>query len=209
MCSALSNIRPFLNAGNCARIAIETSMSKKTIARWQDLQGNSIEHLVLNETGDGINAGSVIISKDDGNPYAARYQIICDNEWRVRSVGVELLGEDRNIRLTGDGSGGWSGQSGDLTQLRGAIDVDITATPFTNTLPIRRLGLGKEQSAESLTVYIHLPELRITTDPQRYACLEPGGLYRFESLDGDFVRDIEVDADGLVTDYSGLFRRII
>ena len=184
-------------------------MDKTIIARWRDWPGNSIEHLVLNEIEDGINADSVIISKDDGNPYAARYQIICDTEWRVRSVGVELLGEDRNIRLTGDGNGRWSGQSGDLTQLRGAVDVDITATPFTNTIPIRRLNLGKDQSADILTVYIHLPELRITTDPQRYTCLEPGGLYRFESLDGDFVRDIEVDADGLVTDYPGLFRRII
>lgn len=184
-------------------------MSKKTIARWRAWPGNSIEHLILKETGDGINAESVIISNDDDNPYAARYQIICDKEWRVTSVGVELLGEDKNIRLIGDGNGRWSGQSGNLAQLRGAIDVDITATPFTNTLPIRRLSLGKEQSADILTVYIHLPELRITADPQRYTCLEPGRLYRFESLDGDFVRDIEVDADGLVINYPGLFRRII
>jgi hypothetical protein len=184
-------------------------MSKKTIARWRDWHGNSIEHLVLKETGHSINAESVIISKDDANPYAARYQIVCDNEWRVRSVGVELLGEDRNIRLIGDRNGSWSDETKDLTQLRGAIDVDITATPFTNTLPIRRLSLGKEQSADILTVYIHLPELKITADPQRYTCLEPQRLYRFESLDGDFVRDIEVDADGLVINYPGLFRRII
>jgi len=184
-------------------------MDKTIIARWRDWPGNSIEHLILKVTRDGVHAESVIISNYDDNPYAARYQIICDNEWRVKSVGVELLGEDRNIRLTGDGNGTWSGQSGDLAQFRGAIDVDITATPFTNTLTIRRLNLGKEQSADIFTVYIHLPELKITSEPQRYTCLEPGGLYRFESLDGDFVRDIEVDADGLVLNYPGLFRRII
>lgn len=184
-------------------------MDKTIIARWRDWTGNSTENLVLKITRDGVHAESVIISEDDDNPYAARYQIICDNEWRVRSVRVELPGEDRNIRLTGDANGRWSGESGQLSELLGAIDVDITATPFTNTLPIRRLNLGKAQSADILTVYIRLPELRITTDPQRYTCLDPGRLYRFESLDGDFMRDIEVDADGLAINYPGLFRRII
>ncbi len=182
-------------------------MDKTIIARWQDWSGNCTEHLVLKENREGIHAESVIISKDSDNPFAARYEIVCDPEWRVRSAGVEILGEDRKIELTGDGKGNWSDKSGDKPQLRGAIDVDITATPFTNTLPIRRLKLGNEQSADILTVYIHLPELGITTHPQRYTCIEAGRLYRFESLDSDFARDIEVDADGLVLTYPGLFNR--
>jgi len=117
------------------------------------------------------------------------------------------LGEERKIGLTGDGKGNWSDESGARDELRGAIDTDITATPFTNTLPIRRLKLGNEQSADIVTVYIHLPGLSITTDPQRYTFLEAGRLYRFESLDSDFARDIEVDADGLVLTYPGLFKR--
>lgn len=182
-------------------------MNKKTTARWRDWSGNSTEHLVLKENREGIYAESVIISKSRDNTFAARYEIVCDPEWRVRSVCVELLGEDRKIELTGDGKGNWSDKSGDKPQLLGAIDVDITATPFTNTLPIRRLKLGTGQSADILTVYIHLPELGITTDTQRYTCLEAGRLYRFESLDSDFARDIEVDADGIVIIYPGLFKR--
>ena len=57
-------------------------------------------------------------------------------------------------------------------------------------------------------VYISLPEFTVTTDPQRYTCLEPGRRYRYESLDSDFVREIEVDAQGLVVTYPGLFRRV-
>jgi len=40
---------------------------------------------------------------------------------------------------------------------------------------------------------------------QRYTCLERG-LYRFEA--GRFEAELPVDADGLVLDYPGLFRRI-
>lgn len=187
----------------------ETSMSKKTIARWRDWPGNSIERLVLNETRDRIHAESVIISKDGDNPFAARYEIICDPEWRVRHVSVRLANLDRGIELSCDGNGNWSDKSGDKPELRGAIDVDISATPFTNTLPIRRLKLGAMQTADINTVYIRLPELTVTTDAQRYTCLDPGGLYRYESLDGDFARDIEVDSEGLVVTYPGLFRRIV
>ncbi|MCK6454853.1 MAG: putative glycolipid-binding domain-containing protein [Alphaproteobacteria bacterium] len=39
-------------------------------------------------------------------------------------------------------------------------------------------------------------------------CLERLRRYRYESLDSDFARKIEVDADGLVVAYPGLFRRM-
>jgi hypothetical protein len=49
----------------------------------------------------------------------------------------------------------------------------------------------------------------MTTDPQRYTCLEPLKRYRYESIDSDFTRDIEVDRSGLVVTYPGLFRRLM
>ncbi len=45
-------------------------------------------------------------------------------------------------------------------------------------------------------------------DPQRYNCLDPGRLYRYESLASGFAREIEVDPDGLVLAYPGLFERV-
>src|SRR3989442_276922 len=95
-----------------------------------------------------------------------------------------------------------------LFGLDGALDVDLTATPFTNTLPIRRLGLAAGRTAEILTVYVRVPELSVEADRQRYTCLEPMRRYRFESVDGDFTRDLEEDAHGLVVVYPGLFRRV-
>ena len=46
----------------------------------------------------------------------------------------------------------------------------------------------------------------MSADPQRYTRLAER-TYRFESLGGGFVRDIEVDEHGLVVTYPGLFRR--
>jgi hypothetical protein len=74
--------------------------------------------------------------------------------------------------------------------------------------PSARLALGRGQSETIRVVYVRLPELAVSVDRQRYTCLEPGRRYRYESVDSDFARDIEVDDDGLVVTYPGLFRRV-
>jgi hypothetical protein len=98
-----------------------------------------------------------------------------------------------------------------MPDLDGCIDVDISSTPFTNTLPIRRLGLEPGESEELAVTYILVPELLVGAERQRYDCLEAqaeGGLYRFEALPSGFTAELPVDADGLVIDYPGLFRRV-
>jgi hypothetical protein len=87
----------------------------------------------------------------------------------------------------------------------GAVDIDLAFSPFTNTLPIRRLNLPVGSSAEIVTAYVEALSLRVTPDPQRYTRLATDE-YLYESLDTDFSRRITVDADGFVLDYPGLFR---
>ena len=94
----------------------------------------------------------------------------CEPSWKVKTLNLELVGTKEKIKLESDGHGNWSNDSGIITKLHGAIDIDISATPFTNTLPIRRLKLRKKQSAEILVVYLTIPELSIDIDQQRYTC---------------------------------------
>jgi hypothetical protein len=127
---------------------------------------------------------------------------------------VDLVPSDRpRIDLKTDGQGHWfdrhEGRS--LPELDGCLDIDISATPFTNTLPIRRIDWQVGQSETLKMVYILFPELTITVAPQRYTCLEKsesGAVFRFESLDSGFTALLPVDSDGLVLDYPGLFQRV-
>jgi uncharacterized protein len=185
-------------------------LSGVVVARWQDWDGRGIEHLVLREGPREIVAESVVVASAGGSEFALRYRIRCDKSWRVRKAEIVVVGEPRAIEIAGDGKGNWSDASGKpLRKLHGAIDIDLSVTPFTNTLPIRRLKLRKGASADIVTVYIVAPALTITTDPQRYTCLEPRKRYRYESLDSDFTRDIEVDDQSMVVAYPGLFRRVL
>ena len=180
------------------------------VARWQDWSGRGLEHLVLKEGSGQIVAAAAVLGVSGNQLFAAHYKICCDPDWRVRSVELHEIGSDRTLELASNGAGNWSDGSGATQpQLAGAMDVDISITPFTNTLPIRRLGLKPGESAEIAAVYVRLPELTAGTDLQRYTCLEPRRRYRYESLDSDFMREIETDEHGLVTLYPGLFRRIL
>ena len=180
------------------------------IARWQDWSGRRFEHLVLKEDAGQIVAEAAVLGIMDDEVFAAPYKICCDAEWRVKHVQINEIGSDLTAELASDGAGNWTNGAGTAQpQLARAIDIDISITPFTNTLlPICRLNLQSGQAQEILVVYVQLPPIAITTDRQRYTCLETGRRYRYESLDSDFTREIEVDASGLVTNYPGLFRRI-
>lgn len=184
-------------------------MGQRLIARWSDWSGGLCEHLVLRCTLDCVIAEGVVVSGAE-EAFAARYRIVCERTWQPRSVEVGLIGTELRICLSCRGEGLWFNDVGEVQpHLDGALDVDLSATPFTNTLPIRRLGLREGESAEINAVYIRLPELTVDVDGQRYTCLEAGRRYRYESLDNDFVREIETDANGLVTLYPGLFRRVL
>ena len=185
-------------------------MSKRMLARWQDELGKGLEHLVLDVGDTGVMADSIVLAGEEGQYYVAQYQLRCDRQWRLREARVTLTGEGRALELRSDGEGQWTdGAGAALPHLAGAIDIDITVTPFTNTLPIRRLEWRAGCAVDLRMAYVWLPELRVTADPQRYTCLEPGRRFRFESLDSDFTRDLEIDADGLVVTYPGLFRRVV
>ena len=184
-------------------------MDKRIVARWQDWSGKGIEHTIIRWTQVSSTAEGVVIGAVNSEPFAVHYQIRCDGSWTLNYAFIEIIGEQRKVELLSDGRGKWTDASRNaLPDLDGAIDVDISATPFTNTLPIRRLRLARGHSAEIRAAYVHVPDLDIVRDPQRYTCLEPLHRYRYESLDSDFVREIEVDTDGLVVTYPGLFKRL-
>ena len=185
-------------------------MQASRICRWRDWSGTGLEHLLLTPVADGMVAESAVLLPAAEGAAAAHYKLTIDAGWKVRALELSVIGVHSTIRLIGDGEGHWRQHGGQsLPQLEGAIDIDISATPFTNTLPIRRLQLAQGAAQEIVVVYMKLPELILATDRQRYTCLEPLKRYRYEAVDGSFAREIEVDGEGLVVTYPGLFQRVL
>ena len=185
---------------------------------WSTWDATGIEHVILRIGQDEVAADGFGVGIAEGRqPFRFHYEVRCDANWGVRSVHVfsPVFGDigEPPVHLLADGKGNWTTSSRDsLPDLEGCVDVDISATPFTNTIPIRRLGLAQGDSAELSVAYVDASEMRVWREEQRYTCLEKGSsksLYKYESLDGGFTAKLPVDEDGLVLDYPSLFKRTL
>jgi len=184
---------------------------------WSDLSGPGMEHLTLAGSDAGYLADACYIGRcDDSPPYRLHYEIDISPEWEMRSARFRLVSGPKSVEeasFSVDRNGAWRDANGaPLPDLAGCHEVDLFCSPFTNSLVIRRLGLARNESAEISVAYVEAPQLKVTPVRQRYTCIEPlgpeGGVYRYEPLFRGSTYDLQVDADGVVTDYPGAFRRV-
>jgi len=128
--------------------------------------------------------------------------------WHVRQLLLFRDMEDPDLWLGTDGSGRWGEMNGaHRPELDGCVDIDLPCTPFTNTLPIRRLPLHVGDSADITVAYLDVETLDIQPDHQRYTRVS-SHRWRFEQLSTGWTQEFDVDEFGLVRDYPTLFRRI-
>lgn len=183
---------------------------------WSPWNVPGLEHLRLTLGERGAIADGMILRLHEGMAIRARYRVEADATWLTRTVRLAVhYPESRILQLEGDGDGHWQRDGAPAPDLDGCLDVDIEVTPFTNTLPIRRLGLGLGDRVPIRVVYLALlPALALHPAEQCYTCLDRiahGGMYRYESMQANavtFAADLPVDSDGVVHDYPGQFRRV-
>jgi len=180
----------------------------RTEVLWNQLVGGGSEHLTLKQHGN-IEADGLAVGVLENAVYRIRYHILCDADWNVQSVAATNLTDNRNFALARNIDIWLDDQNRAVKELHGCSDVDIMVTPFTNTLPIKRLHLAPGASKEISVVYVSAPDLSLSSFEQRYTCLSQdttGGVYKYESLKSGFTAELKIDADGLVVDYPGVFK---
>jgi uncharacterized protein len=175
---------------------------------WEALAWPGLEHLAIRTTEVAIEADGLVVALDQ-RPIRLRYRLRCDLDWTTRLLTIEEEESGTSMTFQSDGAGRWTDENDRVIEdLAGCIDVDIAATPFTNTLPIRRLGMKAGDRWDLRMVYVMVPELTFRAADQRYTCLAAdaeGATFRYES--GSFQADLTVDPDGLVVEYPELWRR--
>lgn len=185
-------------------------------ALWAAWEGRGLEHLRLDESPAGVRADSVLIAADTGGrPFRARFVVECDEGWRVTRARVEMLEQPaRVLDLGSDARGHWTSGGTSTPTLDGCVDVDVYPSPFTNTLPMRRLTDARPGEPIAIDVaWIALPELTVRVDRQEYTLLARTGdgeaRWRFRAPETGFTVELATDPHGLVRDYPGIARRLI
>jgi hypothetical protein len=148
-----------------------------------------------------------VLTAAHGTPLDVRYVVETGPDGLSRRVELELDGGAVRRVLLADGAGRWRWEDGpELAEVAGSLDVDLTVTPATNTLPIRRLAaLEMGQAADLQMAWVQFPGLEVLASAQRYQRLA-ADRWRFST--DDFTAELLVDPDGLVLDYGGLFRSL-
>lgn len=177
----------------------------RRVLRWRPVEEPGLEHLELTEEAGRIFARSILIGEREGVSFGLRYQVELSPGWLVQSLVLERL-DGARLRLESDGEGHWRRGGVAAPELDGCIDIDISGTPFTNTLPIRRCDLALDEPRRFRMAWVPLDTLVPFADGQVYTRLGERR-FRYQSQDGSFERVIETDEEGFVTLYPGLFER--
>lgn len=142
------------------------------------------------------------------HPARFDYVVECDSAWRTQRAHVrgDFAGRAIDLEIARSGAQ-WTLDGKPQPAVEGALDVDLAFTPATNTLPVRRQALAIGARADVRAAWLRFPELDLVTLEQSYARRSPRA-YHYESNGGTFVRDLELDDDGIVVRYPGLWERV-
>jgi uncharacterized protein len=151
-------------------------------------------------------AGSAVFAHE-GAPVRLDYRIICDARWHTRSVRISGWIGSASIALDlgADDARHWKLNNVDCPAVAGCADIDLSFSPATNLLPIRRLGLDVADAADVRSAWLVFPALTLEPLAQRYERTGPT-TYRYATADGQFRRELEVNSAGFVTRYPGLWQ---
>ncbi len=173
---------------------------------WNGIAGRSLEHCQVESSDAGTEVRSVVVGGESDRLFRAAYQISVDADWVTRSFGLDYFFDGRRLhtRFEREADGSWLQDGERSERFLDCTDVDIALTPFTNTLPIRRLGLRAGESREISVIHCDPQDGGIRPLRQRYTCLSTSE-YRYENVPNDFSATIQLDPSGFVLHYPGLF----
>lgn len=175
---------------------------------WRNLLTGGTEYFELRRQGGcHILSGKVVSVLEPAQPLFISYEVDCDEQWRTRQARILQVnaGEQREIKIEVAGAE-WMVNGKPAPELRGCIDIDLSASPSTNTLPLRRLLLQRGQSQPVTAAWVRFPSLEIAPLQQTYKRFDDTR-YLYESATG-FTAEIRVDACSVVFDYPGVWTRV-
>lgn len=183
-------------------------MIMQTNILWTGREYYSLENCLIHSTENGSEINSVIIGTYESKIYRVEYKIKTNENWET--VFFEIKSQHSNktehLKFESDGKGNWYRDNKKVNQYNRCIDIDIPLTPFTNTLPIKRLNLEQGEEQQIYVMYVDILEGQIKPVHQKYTRLSQTE-YQYENVPNDFEAKITVDDFGLVNDYPGLFVR--
>jgi hypothetical protein len=183
---------------------------KRTVL-WHSAALPSMERSTFefDRNGGGFTIQGTVLTLLGDDPAEIRYVTTCNSEGLTCACAVEILAGEgiRSFRIHVSERGQWIVNGVEAPELSGVNDVDLSFSPCSNTLPVRRLNLPVGEKACIASAWLRFPELDIVRAEQIYTRLSEER-YRFETGTGDFRAELIIDDHGIVTTYGDLWQSI-
>jgi hypothetical protein len=169
---------------------------------WRRLDTTGLETVRVYSDEDGWILDGAAIFVHEGEACRLEYFIECGSDWKTVSVSVDgWMGDEAvDIEIDAEEDGSWYLNGSEITSVKGCMDIDLSFSPATNLLPLKRLNIGVGESETVRAAWLKFPTFELETLEQRYTRLDETTV-RFESGGGEFTRDLKTNGDGMVIDY--------
>jgi hypothetical protein len=145
---------------------------------------------------------------DAGEVCRIEYQVTCEHGWATLHADLSGWAGSRRITraISVSPQRRWRVDGRECAAVEGCVDLDLSFSPATNLLAIRRLALPVGGSGQARAAWLRFPEGTLEPLDQVYRRTEPER-YHYESGGGAFTAELEVDPSGFVIRYPGLWVR--
>ncbi|MEX0365605.1 MAG: putative glycolipid-binding domain-containing protein [Ruegeria sp.] len=172
-------------------------------AHWRRLDIEGTDRCTLSRLEHGWMLVGQAIWHEDGTDANLTYDVRCGPDWTSLSADVsgEVAGRALALRLR-RGAGGWLLNDEPQADTSNCPDLDLSFTPATNLLPLRRLTPTDGHSASVCAAWL-LPDFAtIARLDQTYTWIEAG---KVSYTSPSFTADLDVHETGFVTRYPDLW----
>ena len=148
---------------------------------------------------------------DPNTPTAVAYSIQCDPSWKTATAQVRGWrgSEPIDLRLARHAPDSWTLNDIACPAVAGCVDLDLSFTPATNLLPLRRLSFPLGQPVEVRSAWLEWPDIRLTPLVQRYVRRSATEFGYEADLPGEpFQAVLRVQPQGWVLDYGELWQAL-
>ncbi|WP_160847724.1 putative glycolipid-binding domain-containing protein [Pontibacillus yanchengensis] len=181
-------------------------MSQRII--WQNKETAGCEYVHIIEDDESIIAKGTVLFVEKGQPYQVNYEIEVDQHWITKGVRIQLNEAYKELNLQTNNKGKWCLNGNRVKDMDGTIDVDLSVTPLSNTLPIKRCTWREGETKTFQMLYIDIPSFDLKKLKQTYTYIGRDNNQRtFRYTCQDYKTTISVDEDGFVIEYPNLFTR--
>jgi hypothetical protein len=171
-------------------------------ARWRTWDHRHLETVTLRWENEGWTATGEVGRE------AVTYVLRLSATWHVRQFLLFRDLDEPDLWLGADGTGRWGEMNGAYRHdLAGCTDIGLGVTPFTVSVPIRRLSLAVGDAADVTSAMVDVETLAVDPVAYRLERLSPRR-FRRTPRDGGEIIEFDVDEYGLVHDYPSEFRRL-